>query len=118
MTRAFELIQDWVGMHGLARKDCFNPKGRSVPPEWFVRHINPDDGPEDIETVHIWSGIHRVDGQRAENIGVETVRVLVVCLDEEDVQERLTQEKTDFMSVDEKVRNGRTVLDGTTLRAT
>ncbi|KAG1737105.1 uncharacterized protein EDB91DRAFT_1083145 [Suillus paluster] len=53
MTRAFDLIQDWVGMHGLARKYCFNPKGRSVPPEWFVRYLNPDDEPEDIETVHI-----------------------------------------------------------------
>ncbi|KAG0696373.1 hypothetical protein DFH29DRAFT_208477 [Suillus ampliporus] len=85
MTRAYELISGFSGIYNLDRKDCFNPKGGSVPLEWIAVY----DGDYDDE----------LDDDELEAIQIDIVHVLTVCSDEEDeFEERPTQEKMDFMT--------------------
>ncbi|KAJ8588154.1 hypothetical protein M405DRAFT_820231 [Rhizopogon salebrosus TDB-379] len=77
IRRAYELIGHLTGIPDLARKTCFNPKGDSVPPEWFASLYDEADDPEDMETVIVFA----------------------LCSDEDDDFEgRPTQDKVDFMT--------------------
>lgn len=74
--RAYGLLRDWLCVYSLDRQYCFNPKGDSVPPEWF-EGVNDDEPPEDLDMV----------------------QVLAVCSDREDEFERRpTQEQLDFLT--------------------
>ncbi|KAG0700389.1 hypothetical protein DFH29DRAFT_932310 [Suillus ampliporus] len=84
-TRAYELIRAWAGICTLARKECFNPKGGSVPPEWIALY----DGVYDDE----------LDDEELMSIQIDTVLVLAVCSDQDDSYEwRPRQENMDFMT--------------------
>ncbi|KAG0700384.1 hypothetical protein DFH29DRAFT_932285 [Suillus ampliporus] len=84
-TRAYELIRAWAGICTLARKECFNPKGGSVPPEWIALY----DGVYDDE----------LDDEELMSIQIDTVLVLAVCSDQDDSYEwRPMQENMDFMT--------------------
>ncbi|KAG0705303.1 hypothetical protein DFH29DRAFT_291338 [Suillus ampliporus] len=81
-TRAFELILDWSGIYTLDSKDCFDPKGGSVPPEWIALY----DGDED-------------EDDELQDIQIDTVHVFSLCSDQdESFEARPTQERVDFMT--------------------
>ncbi|KAG0700387.1 hypothetical protein DFH29DRAFT_1080711 [Suillus ampliporus] len=84
-TRAYEFIVEWSGIYTLDTKDCFNPKGGSVPPEWIALY----DGVYDDQ----------LDDDEIMSIPIDTVHVLAVCSDQDDdFGWRPTQEKMDFMT--------------------
>ncbi|KAG1748940.1 uncharacterized protein EDB91DRAFT_1111526 [Suillus paluster] len=84
-TRAFELLLDWSGIFTLDSKDCFNPKGGSVPPEWIALY----DGDEDDDEAD----------DEYPNIQIDTVHVFALCSDQdESFEARPTQERVDFMT--------------------
>ncbi|KAG0701207.1 hypothetical protein DFH29DRAFT_1051947 [Suillus ampliporus] len=79
ISRAYELISAWSGIYYLGHKDCFNPKGGSVPPLWFALY----EGDYDDE----------LDDDALAAIQVDTVQVFAVCSDKEDeFEERPAQE--------------------------
>jgi hypothetical protein len=77
MRRAYELIEHLSCIYTLARKTRLNPKGDSVPREWFAGLYDETDDPEDMETVTVFA----------------------LCSDENyDFEQRPTQDKVDFMT--------------------
>ncbi|KAG1737082.1 uncharacterized protein EDB91DRAFT_1083121 [Suillus paluster] len=70
-TRAYEYISAWSGIHDLGQKDCFNPKGGSVPPEWIALY---DDVYDDV-----------LDDTELAAIQIDTIQVFSVCSDHDKV---------------------------------
>ncbi|OJA10440.1 hypothetical protein AZE42_06188 [Rhizopogon vesiculosus] len=74
--RAFEFIGQRTGIN-LDWQICFNPKGDSVPPEWFASMYGEIDDPKDMEIV----------------------TVITVCSDEDcDFERRPSQDRVDSMT--------------------
>ncbi|KAG2119333.1 hypothetical protein DEU56DRAFT_929068 [Suillus clintonianus] len=83
--RAFNLISDLAGIHNLGRKNCVNPQGGSVSPEW----ITVFEGDYDDE----------LDDDELAAIQLDTVLVLTVCSNQGDeFEERPIHEKMDYMT--------------------
>ncbi|KAG1770581.1 hypothetical protein EV702DRAFT_1049307 [Suillus placidus] len=81
--RYYQFIVDSTPIKDMGWKRCFNPKGDSVPPEWIT-------------------GSHGnlLHDKVVVNIPIDTVEVLLVCLDEEDsFGGRPHQDTIDYLTV-------------------
>ncbi|KAG2338595.1 hypothetical protein BDR05DRAFT_1062637 [Suillus weaverae] len=82
-TRANELLASWSGIYFLDYRNCLNPPGGIIPPEWIaVFNGDYDDEPDDV----------------LDAIQIDTVRVFFVCSDRGDFEMRPTRQQLDSLT--------------------